>query len=340
MTKVLTILILFFSSSSLAQDDKYLPKSSGDIAVVSHTHYHLGYSENHEQAAWVAYELASSEIYGNVDRTEDFREDPLVSTGSASLEDYKGSGYDRGHLAPAADMAFSELAMSESFFLSNMSPQEAGFNRGIWKSLESQVRQWVSEKGSLYVVTGAVLIGSMKKEIGPNAVDVPEYYYKILYVDDSYQMIGFLMKNEKSDKDIMSFAVSVDKIEEVTGLDFFHQLKDREEELKESGFLFSDWKVDGVVHGSSRGNSSSTRSTNVKSSTSAQCSGIAKSTGVRCKKMTLNSNGYCHYHQSQVGNTKPTSKPASTSGRCTATTKSGTRCKRTASAGRSTCWQH
>jgi endonuclease G, mitochondrial len=80
-------------------------------------------------------------INGSQDRTDDFRPDPAVSTASASLNAYKGSGYDRGHLCPAADMKLNQTSMSETFFLSNMSPQVEGFNRGIWSTLEDQVRE-------------------------------------------------------------------------------------------------------------------------------------------------------------------------------------------------------
>ena len=105
-----------------------------------------------------------------------------MSTGSASLVDFRGSGYDRGHLAPAGDMGFSYEAMSESFYLSNMSPQKAGFNRRIWRSLESRVRDWVVSNGSVHVITGGILPGSYQ-DIGPNNVTVPEYYYKIILDD-------------------------------------------------------------------------------------------------------------------------------------------------------------
>jgi endonuclease G len=91
-------------------------------------------------------------------RKDNFRSDPKVKTGSAALSDYKGSGYDRGHLAPAADFKWSATAMSESFYMSNMSPQVPGFNRGIWKNIESTVRNWAVENDEIYIVTGPVLI--------------------------------------------------------------------------------------------------------------------------------------------------------------------------------------
>ena len=140
-------LLLLLSRSIEAQDDAYLPLSEGKLEVRQTTGFILAYSEPHEQAAWVAYELTAQEVTGGVGRTDNFRSDHEIGTGSASLADYKGSGYDRGHLAPAGDMTWSRSAMSQSFFLSNMSPQLPAFNRGIWRSLESAVRGWAESRG-------------------------------------------------------------------------------------------------------------------------------------------------------------------------------------------------
>src|SRR5690606_30581000 len=136
----------------------------------------------HEQAEWVYYLLAPSMIQGAFDRTDDFRPDPAVSTGSAELHDYVGSGFDRGHLAPAADMKVSHTAMSESFYLSNMSPQAPSFNRGGWKKLESLIRNWVLAEGQMFVVTGSIFRDNLGV-IGRNQVTVPSYYYKVVYSD-------------------------------------------------------------------------------------------------------------------------------------------------------------
>ena len=121
-----------------------LPAPVAGEQQISHLGYTLSYNEKHEQASWVAYELTAGELRGTIARTDNFKADASVTTGSASLADYRGSGFDRGHLAPAADMKWSREVMSESFFMSNMSPQEPGFNRGIWKKLEGKVRDWAN----------------------------------------------------------------------------------------------------------------------------------------------------------------------------------------------------
>ena len=117
----------------------FLPTNNGEL--VHHPYYSHSYSEQYEQAEWVFYEIKKERVLGLVRRTDNFRSDEKISTNSATLSDYKGSGYDRGHLAPAGDMSFNYTAMSESFYMSNMSPQHPSFNRGIWKMLESLVRE-------------------------------------------------------------------------------------------------------------------------------------------------------------------------------------------------------
>ena len=126
------------------------PLASTCDYIRSYTGFDLGYNEKYEQASWVAYVLTREEVEsGMINRTDNFRVDTSISTGSANLADYRGSGYDRGHLAPAGDMKWNATAMSESFLMSNMSPQTPSFNRGIWRSLESRVRVWAIEKDSI-----------------------------------------------------------------------------------------------------------------------------------------------------------------------------------------------
>ena len=144
--------------------------------------YALCYRESYEQAEWVAYTLTPEKLIKNTKRTGEFREDPEISTGSALPEDYRFSGYDRGHLAPAADFAYSLETMTDSFFMSNMSPQTPAFNRGGWAKLESFVRTLAAKAETLYIVTGPVLEKDAGEygSIGENCVSVPEYFYKAL----------------------------------------------------------------------------------------------------------------------------------------------------------------
>ena len=193
--------------------------------VVKHQIYTLSYSESDEQAEWVAYKLFKNSINHSIKRKDNFRQDISITTGSATLKDYKNSGFDRGHLAPAKTMSYSKETMSDSFFMSNMSPQKPSFNRGIWKKLEEKVRDLILISDSIYVVTGPVLENSLGK-IGENKVTIPSAYYKtiIRFKDDKLFGIGFLLKNEKSNRELSMFSVSIDSIEKVTGLNFFYQL--------------------------------------------------------------------------------------------------------------------
>jgi len=198
--------------------------------IRSYTGFDLGYNERYEQASWVAYVLTREEVEsGNIKRTDNFRIDTSIATGSADLSDYRGSGYDRGHLAPAGDMKWNSLAMSESFLMSNMSPQTPSFNRGIWRSLETKVRGWATQKDSIYVITGP-LLGSIDTMIGLNEVGIPQYYFKVL-VDLSppdHSMIAFLLPNTGSSADLIQFAISVDSLEKITGYNFFASAPDPE----------------------------------------------------------------------------------------------------------------
>lgn len=213
------------------------PKSSGEI--VRHTYYTLAYSEDNEQAYWVYYLLTTELINGTQSRTDDFRADPLISTGSASLGDYKYSGYDRGHLCPAADMKMNRTSMSESFYLSNMSPQVAGFNRGIWSKMEDQVREWALQYSKIYVVTGPIFKDNIGT-IGEDKVTVPGYYYKVLF-DGNNKMIGFILPNASSSKSLDQFVVTIDKIEKQTGVDFFFELNDQLENQLEGNINTTNW---------------------------------------------------------------------------------------------------
>jgi endonuclease G len=201
------------------------PSSSGN-QIIQHTNYSLSYNEQAEQADWVSYKLTPSSISNDIGRTNDFREDSLVQNGSATLADYWHSGYDRGHLAPAGSMKNDTESMSESFFMSNMSPQIPGFNRGVWKRLEEKVRYWVESNDSVFVTTGPILDKPIDT-IGTNNVIVPRAYYKTLlaFKDDIVMGIAFLLPHEESDKSLYSFATSIDSIEVITGIDFYRDLE-------------------------------------------------------------------------------------------------------------------
>ena len=225
--------------------DIILPGATPDGEIVRHTYFTLSYVENHEQAEWVAYELNRDRLNENwAARTNSFRPDPDVRTESATPRDYNVSGYDKGHLCPAADMAFSEQAMDESFLMSNMSPQAPAFNMGVWRELEELTRDWARKFNRLYVVTGPILTQQSLGQIGFSKVTVPSYYYKVLLAPDQQRAIAFMLPNQVSTRPVLDYAYSIDQVEKTTGLDFFPQiLKGLDEEL-EGSLDKAAWPID------------------------------------------------------------------------------------------------
>ncbi len=231
-------------------DNLLLPTTNKGY-VVTHPHYTLSYVEKHEQPEWVTYYISKRRLNNKrAKRSNWFEKDPLVRTGSATFKDYKGSGYDKGHLAPAADMAFSKEAMVECFYMSNMSPQVHNFNGGIWRELEELSRDWGRMNNKIYVVTGPIFKDNLGVIGKKNEVTVPGYYYKILLdiEGEEKKAIGFVMSNKVSNLPITSYVKTVDKIEEITGIDFFSQLDDALEEAVESQVNLDKWPLNNNLY--------------------------------------------------------------------------------------------
>lgn len=240
-SQLMVNLDLVNSNQTVRDFNFYLPTSTTS-QIVKHNYYTLSYDEKAEQAEWVAYELKKDYVKNNDFKRPFFVEDPKVKTKSADWRNYKKSGYDKGHLCPAADMEFDLNAYNDTFFTSNISPQNHDFNAGIWNRLEQKVRFWAVKNDGLFVVTGGVLKGNLKS-IGTEKVSVPKYYYKVLLnrSNGNYKMIAFLVPNEKSSKSIFDYVVSVDKLESMTGIDFFPNLEDKLEDELEKNVDLHSW---------------------------------------------------------------------------------------------------
>lgn len=220
----------------------FLPTSTTG-QIVHHNGYSLSYSEPHEQAEWVAYELKKEHLSNtNFDRPY-FEIDKSVKTGAANWRNYKNSGYDRGHLCPAGDRRYSQEAHDETFLTSNISPQEHQFNSGIWNTLEQKVRYWANRYDGVFVVTGGVLDGNMKT-IGSEEVAVPNQFYKVIldYNSGNPKVLAFLLPHKNSNKPLYEFVVSVDEVEEITRIDFFPELEDDLEIALESSRSYKNWR--------------------------------------------------------------------------------------------------
>lgn len=206
--------------------------------------YALSHDPDTKTPYWVAEHLTREKVVTAMVRKNDFRADPDLEEGErAELSDYIKSGYDRGHMAPAGDMRWDEQAMSESFLLSNMSPQVGiGFNRGIWKDLEEDIRNWAKERGELYIYTGPIYEGDIKR-IGKDKVGVPAYFYKIVYDPIRVEAIVFILPNEKlKASDLPKYIATVQDVEQKTKLKFFSELNSRIHNIIESEKADALWQ--------------------------------------------------------------------------------------------------
>ena len=228
-----------------------------DNKIIKHNALIISYNEDHEQANWVAHKINKKIIDGNVSRTNNFRVDTLISTGSSEEKDYflksklpsgkytyDGYGYDRGHLAPSADFKWSKTALSESYYYSNMSPQLPEFNRKGWAKIEGFLRGYVYDNNiDLYVITGPLYNSTIKKsERSINGLSVPDYFFKIAVDLKNNLGIAFLVPHEKLSKPLESYMVSIDSIENLSGFDFNYQLKDGIEKAIEEKVDIEEWQ--------------------------------------------------------------------------------------------------
>lgn len=212
--------------------------------IVRYEGYAVSFNSAYKIANWVAYELTRNEVkLKRADRGDKFYVDPDVKGGTAENEDYIRSGYDRGHLAPAGDMKWSAKSMRESFYFTNIVPQKPQLNRGIWKELEEQIREWALIDSALLIVTGPVIRENLKR-IGKNGIAVPDTFYKVITSPyaRSPKGIAFLFANKDyKDTELQQLALPIDRVEELTGIDFFYKLPDDMQNMLESRISVEEW---------------------------------------------------------------------------------------------------
>ena len=174
-----------------------------------------------------------------------FEEDTAVGMPRANYNDYKGSGYSRGHLCPSGDNKWNPIAQRQTFLMTNICPQNISLNTGFWNSLEGSSRRWAEKYGGIYIVAGPVFYDSLKVErIGENRVAVPHAFFKvILRTGDDAKAIGFVYPNAEREggKSRIDYVCTVDEVERLTGIDFFCKLDDSLENRVESSASLDDW---------------------------------------------------------------------------------------------------
>lgn len=222
--------------------------------IVEHMGYTVSYNSSMLIPNWVAYTLDVYGVRGSVKRTDNFCQDPDIIGPQADLADYKNSGYDRGHMAPAGDMKWSSQAMAESFYLSNMCPQLHNLNNGDWKELEELLRTLTDTYPKLYIVCGPIVEKKNPKTIGANHVVVPDKFFKavvaqrgiagnILNGGVEYTAIGFVFPHVAGHKPLKAYACTVDSLEKVIDMDLFHNLDNKIEKEIENHYSLADWNI-------------------------------------------------------------------------------------------------
>lgn len=222
-----------------------LPAIRQGEVVTTHIGYTTSFNSSSMIPNWVAYELTEEETRGTVGRPSNspFQPDPSYHGKQPDRRDYSRSGWDKGHLAPCADMKWSEQAMFESFFFTNICPQNHDFNEKDWQKLEDKARSIARKKGSVYIICGPIVTSNEFGKLGKNQVTIPDLFFKaLLYRDASgYHSIAYVLPNRHTGQPINDFAITVNELEQILGMDLFTRLNDKIEDKIEDQLNLAEW---------------------------------------------------------------------------------------------------
>lgn len=221
-----------------------LPQVSNSEQVIKHIGYTTSYNSETLNPDWVAYELTDVELQGKLKGKETFCWDPEVLGRKSRREDYRNDdNWDKGHMAPKADMKWSVQAYEESFYLSNICPQNHELNSGAWLKTENLARRYAVKYGKAYVICGPIFSKQEFGRLGQNNVWIPDAFFKAILVHAShgYESIAFIMPNSPQKNQLSSYSLSVDELEKLIMRDLYHSLDDRVEELAESAVNLKFW---------------------------------------------------------------------------------------------------
>lgn len=211
--------------------------------ILNRKGYSVSYNKDWKIPNWVAWHLTANHANGETTRIQGYTDDKDVPLPRATNEDYRGSGWSRGHMCPAGDNKWDETAMKESNLLTNICPQHASLNSGLWNVIEHDCRKWAKKYDDVYIVCGPVLLNKEHETIGANKVVVPEAFFKvILRMNPQPAAIGFIIRNNEVKKKRDEFINTVDDVERITGMDFFPALPDDIENKVEAYTNLDDWK--------------------------------------------------------------------------------------------------
>lgn len=247
-----TVSLALEAQGHRGQDELPLDKSllelpaiqESDIVLV-YSGFVVKYNPDYLIPDWVAYELTAEELNGGVPRASGFSMDLSYEGKQAMREDYSYSGWDKGHMAPSADMKWSQSAMYESFYLTNICPQNHDLNGRDWHDLENRVRSWALKYGRVWVVCGPIVNEKQYGTIGDRNVMVPDALFKAVLRQDgdsTYQAIAFIFKNDSSRQPLKDVMISVDVLEAIIDYDLFPNLDDNTEVVVESMACWDNWQ--------------------------------------------------------------------------------------------------
>lgn len=234
---------VYTDSNSSRQLEIPAPLVHQPETILYRTGYTTSYNAQNKIPNWVAWELTPSRLIERESRTNDFLPDPDLSEKEAvTTNDYKGAGIDRGHMCPAGDNKWKKKAMVESFYMTNICPQNHNLNRGDWKELEEMCRDWARKEGKIYIVCGPILYNKKPKTIGKHKVVVPDAFFKVILAMGKHpKAIGFIYKNASGNKPLDFYVNTIDEVERITGIDFFPALSDDVENTVEASYNLKDW---------------------------------------------------------------------------------------------------
>ena len=210
--------------------------------IIRKTAFIVSYNKDTKIPNWVAWHLTADHTDGPVRRMSNFYEEESVVSPRATLEDYRGSGWSRGHMCPAGDNKWNDTAMYESFSLVNVCPQNANLNSGMWNSIEIDCRRWARNYGDIYIVCGPIFLNREHETIGANKVVVPDAFFKVvLCLNGTPKALGVICRNTDGNRKRDLYYNSIDQVERIIGIDFFHALPDEIEETVEAEADVNDW---------------------------------------------------------------------------------------------------